>query len=163
MLSVKAYPFLQIAQEKCRTRKSNCSGHTHEYAISLPISLYPTPHKPIFITQRQLDSYRLCMQFCVRVPTWWLTASLTCSKFPTSRLHWLGKQTSVTWDPTTMGLRGFQFANDTWHHLAIVKAGRVDVTSSGNKVSLFLRKTPCLCDDDQRGTKDFSVRSFSSF
>lgn len=54
-------------------------------------------------------------------------------------------------DPITLGLGRFQFPNDTWYHLAIVKAGRVDVTSNRNKVSLFLRKTPCLRDDDQGG------------
>lgn len=54
-------------------------------------------------------------------------------------------------DPITLGLGRFQFPNDTWYHLAIVKAGRADVTSNRNKVSLFLRKTPCLRDDDQGG------------
>lgn len=103
------------------------------------------------------------MQFCILAPTGGLIASLTFSKFPTSRLHWLGKQTSATRDPITSGLGGFPFSNDTCHHLAIVKAGRVDVTSNSNKVPFFLRKTPCLCDDDQGCTKHFSVRSFSSF
>ena len=54
------------------------------------------------------------------------------------------KADSLTWDPITMKLGGFQFPNNTWYHLAIVKAGRVDATSIRNKVSLFLRKMPGL-------------------
>jgi len=106
--------------------------------------LYPTPHKPIFITQRQLNSYRLWMQFCVLAPTGWVIASLVFFRFSISKLHRLGKQTSPHQDPITMGLRRFQFVHDSWHHLAIVRAGRVDDTSSRNKVSLFLRKTSCV-------------------
>lgn len=60
-----------------------------------------------------------------------------------------GKAGSPTWDPITLGLGGFQFPNDMWHHLAGVKAGRVDASSNRNKVPLFLRKLPCLGDDDR--------------
>lgn len=125
--------------------------------------LYPSPHKPIFITQRQLNSYTLWMQFCILAPTGWLIASVTFFKFSISRLPWLGKQTSPTQDPIIMGLRRFQFVNDIWHHRAIVKAGRVDDTSRRNKVSLFLRKTPCLCDADQGGCQTFLGMIFFFF
>lgn len=63
-------------------------------------------------------------------------------------------------DPITLGLGRFQFPNDTWYHLAIVKAGRADVTSNRNKVSLFLRKTPCLRDDDQGGVPNITQYDF---